>query len=217
MTGEFELHQPIAMENYPSTPPNTHPHTPNSKPTEEAPFKGVSPTSQNSATSNPTPEKLIIPQNLTQALVNADPQLKRFQQDLLVLTSFNENETLHWRPSWFTQTPYNECFWTLYNPPNVVTEQLPHTAKGRVVYTRRMRRPDDAAPVFIKTWEAWYRVCELRGVPSNFLSEEQVELMRLGLPRDGKGLICGESIVLLDMISIDWSNLYSTTNKASIS
>jgi hypothetical protein len=188
------------MKYYPRTPPHTSPHTPNSRTTEDAPFEYAVFTSPSSVISGPTSEKPTIPRNLTQALVDTDPQLKRFQQDLLVLTSFNENETLHWRPSWFKQTPYSQHFWTLYNPPNVVTEQLPHTAKGRAVYTRRIRRSDDVPPALIKTWDDWYHVCELRGVPGDFLSGEQIELMRLGLPRDTEGFICGESVLLLDFM-----------------
>ncbi|KAH7405811.1 hypothetical protein DE146DRAFT_608776 [Phaeosphaeria sp. MPI-PUGE-AT-0046c] len=138
-----------------------------------------------SAPSYPPP--IPIPRNLTQSLVNANPRLRRLQRDLLVLTSFNETSTLHWRPSWFAQDPHAANFWTLYNPPNVVTELLPHKKLGKLVYTRRMRRKGDPEPMYIKSWEEWERVCELRGVPKGWLSEEMVGLMRMGLPRDRKG------------------------------
>ncbi|KAF1834149.1 hypothetical protein BDW02DRAFT_569291 [Decorospora gaudefroyi] len=132
-----------------------------------------------------------IPKNPTQTLVEADPQLKRLQQDLLVLSSLNENSTLHWRPSWFAQEPFSKQFWTLQNPPNVVTEKLPSTVpQGREYYTRRMRREDDAPPYYIKSWEHWERYCEMYGIPQDFLCKEQVELIRVGLPRDKKGMLC---------------------------
>jgi hypothetical protein len=140
----------------------------------------------------PPPVPPPIPLNLTQALVNANPTLKRFQQDLLILTSFHDTSTLHWRPSWFPQHPHNTTFWTLYNPPNVITELLPHARLGRLVYTRRMRKPDDPEPMYVKSWEDWERVCGLRGVPRDYLCREQVGLMRMGLGRDGKGDIVGE-------------------------
>ncbi|PSN63217.1 hypothetical protein BS50DRAFT_500528 [Corynespora cassiicola Philippines] len=124
---------------------------------------------------------------LTQEMVNADPTLKRFQQDLLVLTSFSDNTTLHWRPAWFTQGPYASQFWTLHNPPNVITERLPYTNLSRATMTRRMRTEADGSPLFIKTWEQWGHYCELYGVPADFLCEEQVQLMRLGLCRDAGG------------------------------
>jgi hypothetical protein len=142
--------------------------------------------SSTSSTSPSTP-----PAKLTQAHVNANRQLKRFQQDLLILTSFNENETLHWRPPWFTQESHAASFWTLYNPPNVVTELLPHAKLGKLVYTRRMRIPKDPPPAYIKTWQHWNHVCDSLGVPRDFLSEAQVELMRLGLPRNAQGELVG--------------------------
>jgi hypothetical protein len=42
----------------------------------------------------------------TQTDVNAKPKVKRLQQDLLVLTSFKDNSTLHWRPIWFSQEAF---------------------------------------------------------------------------------------------------------------
>jgi hypothetical protein len=118
--------------------------------------------------------------------------LKRLQFDLLLLTSFSDNSTLHWRPSWFSQAPFSLSPWTLHNPPNVVTERLPQAAAhSRHVYTRRMRRAGDPAPAYIKTWEHWRRVCALYGVPEDFLCEEQVGLMREGLLRDEDGALRG--------------------------
>ena len=136
------------------------------------------------------PSTLTIPKGLTQKIVDATPRLKRLQQDLLILTSFNENETLHWRPSWFKQEPFSESFWTLHNPPNVVTERVPSGTRGRDCFTRRMRC-GSSQPPFIKTWDHWRHYCNLYGVPYDFLCEEQVELMRLGLPRDEAGSVCG--------------------------
>lgn len=135
---------------------------------------------------------ISIPEHLTQDMVEADPDLKRLQQDLLILTSFNENDTLHWRPSWFKQEPFNKQFWTLYNPPNVVTELLTQSYLNRAIFTRRLRRDGDPAPVLIKTWEQWEKVCLLRGIPSDFLCKDQIRLMRLGLPRNKDGTLCGE-------------------------
>jgi hypothetical protein len=159
----------------------------------------ATPMSLRSSPAETIPKSRIIPKNLTQAMVDANAQLKRFQQDLLILTSFCENDTLHWRPSWFPQDPFSATFWTLYNPPNVVTELLPHHELGRLVYTRRMRRPEDSAPLYIQTWEHWYHVCNLRGIPHDFLCEEQVKLLRLGLPRNAHGMLTGQfaSIFLL--------------------
>jgi hypothetical protein len=175
------------------TPPHVTPHTPYLKPVDDIPFNN--PTTPSSLTFPPPaspPKTPSIPTDLTQTLVNANHQLKRFQQDLLILTSFHDTSTLHWRPFWFPQEPNSTSFWTLYNPPNVVTELLPHARLGRLVYTRRMRRPSDAEPVYVKTWAQWERVCDLRGVPRDYLSEEQVGLMRMGLARDAKGEVVGE-------------------------
>ncbi|KAJ4374198.1 hypothetical protein N0V83_002939 [Neocucurbitaria cava] len=148
---------------------------------------GLSPASeaysQQSRTSN-------ISTSLTQAAVDADPQLKRFQQDLLILTSINENETIHWRPWWFEQGRFSERFWTLQNPPNVVTERIPGVYRGRQYYARRMRQEDDPPPLYVKTWDHWRRYCDMYGIPHDFLCEGQIELMRLGLPRDQQGDIC---------------------------
>ncbi|RMZ72257.1 hypothetical protein GMOD_00007269 [Pyrenophora seminiperda CCB06] len=130
----------------------------------------------------------LIPPNLTQARVDRDPQLKRLQQDLLILTSFNDNSTLHWRPSWFKQDPFNKKFWTLHNPPNVVTLKIPSTRPPtKEYYTRRMRRSGDQEPIYIKDWGQWRRYCDIYGVPYDFLCEEQIAFMHLGTPRNAKG------------------------------
>jgi hypothetical protein len=139
-------------------------------------------------------ENLHIPENITHAQVDADPILKRLQQDLIVLTSFRDNETLHWRPTWFPQEPFAERFWTLHNPPNVVTEYCgPSSNKGNTPFdfTRRMRREDDPQPLYVKSWEQWDRYCESCGVPKTFLNNDMVNLIRLGLQRDEKGQIMG--------------------------
>jgi hypothetical protein len=184
------------MDDYRDTPPYSDPLTPDIGPmdagVESDTYQYATP---NSITSDVIRTKPQIPANLTQNMVDADPELKRFQQDLLILTSFNDNETLHWRPHWFKQEPYSKQFWTLYNPPNVMTERLPsNNPTKRLVYTRRMRRAEDDPPFYIKTWDQWYRVCDLRGVPRDFLCKEQVELMRLGLPRNGEGNLCGMTL-----------------------
>ncbi|KAF2785833.1 hypothetical protein K505DRAFT_205815, partial [Melanomma pulvis-pyrius CBS 109.77] len=137
---------------------------------------------------------LKFPVNLKQELVTSSPELKRLQQDLLILTGFNDNSTLHWRPLWFDQADqYTKCFWTLHNPPNVVTELLPLKAFSRPVTTRRMRRLDDPPALYIKSWEHWYHYCEMYGIPVDFLCEEQVALMRLGLPEFSNGKLCEPS------------------------
>jgi hypothetical protein len=140
------------MNDLPETPPQGGPDTPNLKPVDEENRDYATPTSVISATLQPTPATPVIPDNLTQATVNADPRLKRFQQDPLVLASFNDNSTLHWRPSWFQQDPSSAKFWTLYNPPNVVTELLPHAPMGRLVYPQRMRHASDPPASYTKTW-----------------------------------------------------------------
>lgn len=140
-----------------------------------------------------------IPRNLTQATVDRDPQLKRLQQDLLILTSFNENDALHWRPSWFHQTPFNQRFWTLHNPPNVVTERLPSLPYARQVFTRRMRCATDPPSFYVRDWEHWSRICDMYGVPHDFLCKEQIELMRLGLPRTKNGELCRKYLYKLQI------------------
>ncbi|KAF2643028.1 hypothetical protein P280DRAFT_394422 [Massarina eburnea CBS 473.64] len=172
----------------PHTPPHSSPSTPSSPdPTAITPPLSVS----SSDLRLPT---FFIPHDLTQANVLADAQLTRLQKDLLILTSLPENSTLNWRPKWFAQptVTFKTGLWTLYNPPDVVTETLPVRAPlaGRQEMTRRMRRVGDAAPTWIKTGEAWERYCEMYGVPWDFLCEEQVKLMRLGLCRDEHGNIC---------------------------
>jgi hypothetical protein len=49
--------------------------------------------------------------------------------------------------------------------------------------TRRLRRFNDAEPAYIKTQEDWNRYLNFYGVPHDFLCEDQVRLLRLGLPR----------------------------------
>ncbi|KAH6538279.1 hypothetical protein HBI81_056180 [Parastagonospora nodorum] len=175
------------MADYPHTPPPSGPQTPNLPPLKDASLRSTTPQSINTPITRARP---TIPGYLTQALVLSNPQLRRLQQDLLVLTSFNENSTLHWRPPWFAQDLHAARFWTLYNPPNVVTELLPHAPLGQLVYTRRMRRAGDMPPAYITTWKHWNRVCDSAGVPRDWLNEEYVELMKLGLPRDEGRDIC---------------------------
>jgi hypothetical protein len=123
----------------------------------------------------------------TQKDIDANPALKRLQQDLLILTSFNDNTSLHWRPAWFNNERTPGTIWTLHNPPNVVTELLSNDCKGIQLYTRRMRRRSDPPPQYIKDRYHWVRYCDMYGIPHDFLSQEQVRLMRMGLPRDADG------------------------------
>jgi hypothetical protein len=124
-----------------------------------------------------------IPIDLTQPMVEANPELKRLQQDLLILTSFNDNISLYWRPSWFNKTSLDSDLWTLHNPPHVVTQQLPLRPQGRQIMTRRLRRFGDTDPAYFKTQMDWDRYCNLYGILHDFLCEDQVRLLRLGLPR----------------------------------
>ena len=150
----------------------------------------ISFTSPQVAEADRTTMSLIL-KSPTQALVDCNQQLKRVQQDLLVLTSFNDNSTLHWRPSWFAQAPFNNRFWTLHNPLNVVTEKLPsNVLRGKEYHTRRMRRESDPPASYIKSWDHWRHVCDMYGIPQDFLCEQQVEQLRLGLTRDRKGILC---------------------------
>jgi hypothetical protein len=172
------------------------------------------PTSIGTSSSNVAPPTStpIIPKDLTQPIVDADPLLKRFQQDLLILTSFNENETLHWRPSWFQQGPHAQRFWTLHNPPNVVTSYLPHIPKGQRYFTRRARTANDAPPYFIKTWAHWLRYCTLYGIPHDLLCEDHLRLLWLGLLRDERGELCGTHPPLHNTTKRDHTaNKHSTT------
>ena len=137
-------------------------------------------------------EKPRAPTVLTQTEVNANPKLKRLQQDLLILTGFNDNYTLYWRPAWFSQTTSANRMWTLHNPPNVVTEALPNDCKGVQMYSRRMRRVNDPPPQYIASWDHWKRYCDLYGVPFDFLCEEQVRLMRVGLLRSSDESLCSQ-------------------------
>lgn len=182
------------------TPPYSGPTTPDIISPDSSPCgecgEVVSIATPTSITSTPRLTSLLvptvhIPKDLTQAQVSANPQLKRCQQDLLILTSFNENESLHWRPSWFAQELNSKHFWTLHNPPNVVTERMPYSGKGRAYFTRRLRTAGDAGPYFIKSWAHWAEYCTMYGVPSDFLCEVQIELLRLGLLRDATKAPCG--------------------------
>ncbi|KAF2254403.1 hypothetical protein BU26DRAFT_537225 [Trematosphaeria pertusa] len=171
------------------TPPYSAPTTPEQSKTANfvAQSTASTPESISSATLNTTPH---IPKNLTQDMVEADPRLKRLQQDLLVLTSFNDNSTIHWRPSWFQQEPFSSRVWTLHNPPHVVTEELPRRPATRQVMTRRMRRPGDRPPLYMRSQVQWERYCDMYGVPHDFLCEDQIRLLRLGLPRSRDGRLC---------------------------
>ncbi|KAF2747599.1 hypothetical protein M011DRAFT_380824, partial [Sporormia fimetaria CBS 119925] len=151
---------------------------------------------QQAANTTPSTSSSLRPQipllhTLTQPPVISNPPLHRLQKDLLILTSFPENSTLHWRPSWFPTSPHAtaEKFWTLHNPPNVVTEHLPAPEGVTPRYTRRLRIASDPPPAYIKTWEAWKRVCNAQGVPSDWLSESKIGLLRLGLPRNEHGVV----------------------------
>jgi len=174
------------------TPPASRPGTPEYESTPDVTHGYATPPRTSSSTPDTVPQTPPISPNLTQAIVDANPELKRFQQDLLILTSHNETSTLHWRPSWFAQDSHAKNFWTLYNPPNVVTELPPGSSRSRMVYMRRMRRAGDRYASYIKDWEHWERYCALRGVPVDFLCEAQVELTRLGLRRDAVSEICGK-------------------------
>ncbi|KAF3032261.1 hypothetical protein E8E12_004053, partial [Didymella heteroderae] len=69
-------------------------------------------------------------------------------------------------------------------------EPLPNAFGGMQTYTRRMRRPSDPPPRNIKGWDHWVRYCDIYGIPYDFLNEEQVRIMRIGLPRIADGPIC---------------------------
>ncbi|EDU50101.1 hypothetical protein PtrSN002B_011364 [Pyrenophora tritici-repentis] len=183
------------------TPPYSGPNTPGSHTSgpEEGTVGIATPNSFTATSPQPVSKvrapSFLIPENLTQAVVEQNPQLKRLQLDLLNLTSFNDNSTLHWRPSWFKQDPFNKKSWTLHNPPAVVTEKIPSTHyAAKEYYTRRMRRSGDRQPLYIKDWSQWRRYCDMYGVPYDFLCEEQIELMRLGLPKNADGEITSPPI-----------------------
>ncbi|KAF2632696.1 hypothetical protein BU25DRAFT_470593 [Macroventuria anomochaeta] len=156
------------------TPPYTGPATPSPEPPHSA-SPGV---------------QLATPIMLTQTEVDPNPTVKRFQQDLLILTGFNDNSILHWRPVWFSQNSSTSGMWTLHNPPNIVTERLPNNCKEAQLFTRRMRQIRDPPPQYIKSWDHWKRYCDLCGAPHNFLCEKHVWLMRMGLPRSPDGFLC---------------------------
>ncbi|KAH7078313.1 hypothetical protein FB567DRAFT_132270 [Paraphoma chrysanthemicola] len=165
----------------------------NTNPTPTIPSK-LSLKQATTSTTAPTPplttptQRPPIPETLTQALVESNSALKRLQQDLLILTSFPDNSSLLWRPPWFPPGPHTGTFWTLHNPPNVVTERITNPSNPLwVVYTRRMRRESDPEPAYIKSWTQWARVCEIYGIPGDFLGEGMVALVRLGLRYDAEG------------------------------
>ena len=193
------------------TPPYSAPNTP-------IMGKGAlplvsTPKSTFSATFGPT---LNIPENLTQELVETMPELKRWQEDLLILTGFSDNSTLHWRPSWFAQSEYATGFWTLHNPPGVVTELLAMKELGRSVMTRSMRQCGDAPAPYIKSWDHWYRYCEMYGVPFDFLCEEQITLMRLGLLKAGSVILHGTFFLSLLLSSISLISPHRTTSTLAL-
>lgn len=116
--------------------------------------------------------------------------MQRFQQDLLILSSLNENQTLLWRPPWFNQEPFSGRFWTLHNPPNVVTERINSVEQGREYFTRRGRQDGDAPPAFIKTWAEWKYYCGLYGVPEDLFCKDHIFLLRLGLQKGPRADFC---------------------------
>lgn len=159
---------------------------------------------------------LNIPEKLTQELVEAMPELKRWQEDLLILAGFNDNSTLHWRPSWFAQSGYVTGFWTLHNPPSVVTELLSMKELGRPVMTRRMRQYGDAPAPYIKSWDHWYRYCDMYGVPIDFLCEEQITLMRLGLSKADSMRLHGTSFLSPFLSSSSLISPHRTTSSPAL-
>lgn len=144
-----------------------------------------------------------IPPVLAQTDVDANPTVKRLQQDLLILTGFNDNATLHWRPTWFTQGSFPGSLWTIHNPPDVVTERLPNNDNGAQMFTRRMRRSNDPPPLYIKSWGHWKRYCDLYGVSYDFLCERHIRLIRMGLPRSSDGSLRSEFEMLRIMTKTD--------------
>ncbi|KAF2022164.1 hypothetical protein BU24DRAFT_471279 [Aaosphaeria arxii CBS 175.79] len=137
------------------------------------------------ATTKPTNISALIPPHLTQPLVDASPFLKRLQQDLLILTSFPDNASLHWRPTWFPPSPTpTSTPWTLHNPPNVTTLRLPNTPHVPHAHTRAMRSPSSSSSSpppqqYIKTWRHWTRYCALYAIPTDFLSPAMIALIQL--------------------------------------
>jgi hypothetical protein len=209
------------------TPPNSRPNTPDPETPKSARQHSnveasiATPTSIASTSPALAPEisAFSVPKHLTQGFVEIDPQLKRFQQDLLVLTGLNDNSTLHWRPTWFTQESLSKNFWTIHNSPNVVTEKLLSTVpQGREYYTRRMRRDDDAPPPpYIKDWDHWRHYCDMYGIPHDFLCEEQVSFMRMGLPRNENGVLCRKSPTLLRLPDVTDINKHRQHTPSTLS
>ncbi|KAH6620500.1 hypothetical protein C7974DRAFT_378537 [Boeremia exigua] len=152
------------------TPPHTSPVTPTS-PTPHVTTAGPLIVTH-LATTNPTLQTC----SLTHPELTPGPA--RLQQDLHLLALFPDNTTLHWRPSWFPPNTSPLGVWTLHNPPNVVTTRLPYL-HGRERFTRRPRRPDDPAPLFIKDWKAWETYCGKSGIPVGFLGAAHMELLQV--------------------------------------
>lgn len=176
------------------TPPYDGPTTPSRTPPNSANDDVQFPTPTSLKWESPKPNTTVRGVNFsalrTQKEVDSSPTVKHLQQDLLLLTSFNDNSTVHWRPAWFEEERTPGTMWTLHNPSNVVTEPLPNDCKGPQLYTRRMRRTDDPPPQYVKSWDHWVRYCDIYGVPHDFLCEEQVRLMRMGLPTAADGSVC---------------------------
>lgn len=76
----------------------------------------------------------------TQKDADSNWSAKRLQQDVLILTSFNDKPSLYLRPAWFKEEYTSGRMWTLHNPPNVVTQLLPNAFGVMQMYTRCMRR-----------------------------------------------------------------------------
>lgn len=158
------------------------------------------PHSANPAAQPATPvSEMTLPTSIFPPPSFPQPEPAHLQRDLLVLTSFNDNTTLRWRPSWFPALISPLELWSLHNPPDVVTEPLPKVRGGIQHFTRRMRRPSDPAPRYIKTWLHWHQYCKLYSIPVDFLSEEHVKVLQMGLVRDAEGVVCGEFCLCLHL------------------
>jgi hypothetical protein len=60
-----------------------------------------------------------------------------------------------------------------------------------------MRQDGDQPPFYIKDWNHWARYCAINGIPKDFLNEDMIKFMRLGLPRAFDGSLVGELSHLL--------------------
>ncbi|KAJ4989788.1 hypothetical protein SVAN01_04625 [Stagonosporopsis vannaccii] len=148
-------------------------------------------TTPTSLSKKPTPTTSTLPSTplgRERRPTAAAPTPEQLKHDLLLLTAFPDNTTLHFRPAWFPPLPPPHPpqsatptsippLWTLHNPPNVVTERLPACSGGIQLFTRRMRRPSDPAAVYIRDWQAWARYCEGSGVPLCWLGEGHVGML----------------------------------------